>query len=235
MHHFLDDERLRNHADDVAAVFERRVRQNAHQSDTTAAINQFDSAFGQLASEVFRRFGIGGAGALVRTAKNGDAFHFCSAWRTLAMNARTFAWSFFPGARFHAAGNVHAKRPHLAHGGGDIFRRQSAGEKNRFAKFLRFDGQVPVEFFAGAAEVFGRAGVEQPGVGGVFRQLLQRFGVADAEGFHAHHAKLRAKFRRFVAVKLEQAQAAFRDGAENKFLRRVHKNANAHDERRQLF
>src|ERR1700690_53255 len=97
MHHFLDDERLRNHADDVAAVLKRGVRQNAHQPDATAAINQFDSVCGQLASEVFRRFGIGGAGALVRAAKDGDAFHFCSAWRTPAMNARTLAWSFFPG------------------------------------------------------------------------------------------------------------------------------------------
>src|SRR5208283_918798 len=98
MHHFLDDERLRDHADDVAAVLKRGVRQNSHQPNATAAINQFDSALGQLASEVFRRFGIGGADALVRAAKDGNAFHFCSAWRTLAMNARILAGSFFPGA-----------------------------------------------------------------------------------------------------------------------------------------
>src|ERR1017187_1933108 len=97
MHHLLDDEFLRDHADDVSAVLKHGVRQNAHQPDATAAINQFDSALGQLASEVFGRFGIGGAGALVRTAIDGDAFHFFSAWRTLAMNARTWAWSFFPG------------------------------------------------------------------------------------------------------------------------------------------
>jgi len=30
---------------DVAAVFERLVRQNAHQPDTTAAIDQFDSVW----------------------------------------------------------------------------------------------------------------------------------------------------------------------------------------------
>ena len=36
-------------------------------------------------------------------------------------------------------------------------------------------------------------------------------------------------------LKLEQAQAAFADGARDQFLRRVHKNANAQDERRQLF
>src|ERR1017187_10814924 len=96
MHHFLDDKFLRDYADDVSAILKHGVRQNAHQPDATAAINQFDSAFGQLASEVFRRPGMGGSGALVRTAIDGDAFHFCSAWRTFAMNARTLAWSFFP-------------------------------------------------------------------------------------------------------------------------------------------
>jgi len=57
------------------------------------------------------------------------------------------------------------------------------------------------------------------------RAARRRWGISAAPSaiqhcgcgtLHAHHPKLRAKFRRFVAVKLEQAQAAFRDGPENK-------------------
>ena len=57
---------------------------------------------------------------------------------------------------FHAARNVHAKRFHFAHGFGDVFRRQAAGEENWLAEFLRLHRPVPVQFFA--REQFAKLG-----------------------------------------------------------------------------
>ena len=75
MYHFLDDELFRNHADDVAAVFQCGVCHNAHQTHTPAAIDQLDSVPGQSCAEFFGSLGVSWASAFVGTAIDSDAFH----------------------------------------------------------------------------------------------------------------------------------------------------------------
>ena len=150
------------------------------------------------------------------------------------MNARTFAASFFPGADSTPLETSTANGRTLRTASRDIFRRQPAGEKNRFAKFLRRDRQFPVEFFARAAEA-ASANAHRAKT-----RRSENLPVACNDsssrtriGLQAHQAELRAKFRRFVAVKLQQVQPAFTDGAHDQILGRIHKHADALDERRQ--
>jgi hypothetical protein len=162
---FLDDERLRNHADDVAAVSatprppqcpsgQPCRRHRPARFFRAPAIRQAVSAAAAYSGA-----------CLLRSAKNGDALHGSSALRTAAMNARTFAWSFFPGELSTPLETSTPNGRTLSHGVGDVFRRQSSGEKNWLAEFLRFNRQVPVEFFARAAARFRRIGIEQIRVG----------------------------------------------------------------------
>ena len=144
-----------------------------------------------------------------------------------------FGVILLPQGGFDTAGNIHAKRPHLLDGFGNVLRRQTAGEKDRFAKLLRLDGQVPIEFFAGSPEQVGRISIQQPRVRPVFRQSLQRPGVPDAEGFHAHQPELRAEFRRLVPVKLQQIQATFANRTPDQLLGRIDEDSDAQGKWRQ--
>ena len=89
------------------------------------------------------------------------------------MNARTFAASFFPGADSTPLETSTANGRNFLHRVRDIFRRQAAGEKNRFAEFLRLNRQIPVEFFAGAAKAALGIRIQQKGVGVKILQWFQ--------------------------------------------------------------
>ena len=78
-----------------------------------------------------------------------------------------------PWSAFHSTGNVHRKWIHFFHRVRDVFRRQTAGEENRFAEFFCFDCQIPIEFFAGAAEAALGISIEQERVGLKIRQCCQ--------------------------------------------------------------
>ena len=79
---FLDDELFGNHADDVAAVFQGRVGQDAHQAGHAAAIDQFNFFAGEQRAEFLRRRRVFRARAFVRAAIDCDAFHVWSELRT---------------------------------------------------------------------------------------------------------------------------------------------------------
>jgi hypothetical protein len=59
----------------VAAIFERRIRDRAHQADHAAAINEFNLFAREQGAELFRRRDVFGANAFVGAAINCDAFH----------------------------------------------------------------------------------------------------------------------------------------------------------------
>src|SRR5438552_2753117 len=69
------DERFRNYSDHVAAGFYRGIRQNAHQSDVPAAIDQTDSAVRQFSSKVTCSMDVVSSRSFVRAAEDADAVH----------------------------------------------------------------------------------------------------------------------------------------------------------------
>jgi len=117
---------------------------------------------------------------------------------------------------------------------GNVFRSEAAGEEDRAAPSLRFESKVPVESLTGAAQFARRIGVQQPGIGVVVQHGLQRGGVPHAKCFHAHQAELQAILGRFIAMELEQVQAAFTDRANHQVLGRIDEHADSQDESRQL-
>ena len=68
-------ERLRDDADDLAAMAEHRVGQHAHQPDRAAAVHQTELARDQLGAEPPRRLRVGRARALRRAAEHADPSH----------------------------------------------------------------------------------------------------------------------------------------------------------------
>ena len=82
MDDFLDDELFGNHADDVAAMLQHRVRHDAHQADHAAAIDEGNLFARKLRAERFRRRRVFRARAYVRAAIDRDAFHVSSTART---------------------------------------------------------------------------------------------------------------------------------------------------------
>src|SRR6185436_21012893 len=76
--------------------------------------------------------------------------------------------------------------------------------------------------------------VEEPGVVTVTSAIAQRFAVANPKPFDHPQRKLRAKFRRLFAVKLQRVDAGGFNRAPDKFFGWIHEHANLRDERRQL-
>src|SRR5262249_42380392 len=101
----------------------------------------------------------------------------------------------FPGRGFDATGHVHAKWVYAPHGSTDVFGSQAPREKNRATQFLRFESKVPIKAFAGPAWFTRRVSVQQPGVGFVSRQGIERPSVANAKRFDGHQTKSQAILR----------------------------------------
>src|SRR4051812_32959444 len=60
----------------MPAVLKNRIRDDSHQTNAPAAVNEFDPIFCKKSADIFRRFGINFAGTFARAAENTEAFHF---------------------------------------------------------------------------------------------------------------------------------------------------------------
>lgn len=136
----------------------------------------------------------------------------------------------YSGRSLDTTRHVHAEWADFEDGAGDIFGIQTASQKDRLAKFLGFDRQVPIEFLAAATECRRRKRVEQVGIGDELRDFRQGFAAMDTKSFHAHQTEMGAKGGRLVTVKLQQGQPTLPDGAEYGFLRSIHENTDTHNE-----
>ena len=73
--HFQIDERLRDHADDVAAVFHDRIRQHAHEADVAPTVDEGEPASRQYPAELLGHRGVLEAGAGTRPTEHTHTFH----------------------------------------------------------------------------------------------------------------------------------------------------------------
>jgi hypothetical protein len=72
---FPVDQLLRDHADDLTAVRQHGVRDDAHQADVAAAVHQGDAVSGEACAECFRLRGVSRIVAGIGTAVDADRFH----------------------------------------------------------------------------------------------------------------------------------------------------------------
>src|ERR1700712_4341148 len=73
MGNFLVRKKARNDSGDESAIGQARIRQNAHQPDIAATVNEFDAAITEQASDRPRHLRMDGQYAGVRSAKHTDA------------------------------------------------------------------------------------------------------------------------------------------------------------------
>ena len=76
MDDFADVQLLGNHADDVPAVRQRRIRHDAHQTHAATAIDEFNFFAREQRAQRLRRRRVFRANALVGTTIDSYAFHF---------------------------------------------------------------------------------------------------------------------------------------------------------------
>ena len=72
MRNFFRHQRAGNHAGNMTLHRQHRIRDDGHQTDIAAAINQTVSALHQCPAEAARRLGIFRARAVPRTGKDAD-------------------------------------------------------------------------------------------------------------------------------------------------------------------